>query len=76
MTNYQDILAFLKADQVARAREKEEEKEIRARERQEDMAHILSLIKMGVEKVVKAALQRQKKDWKSSRKSMMSWPIS
>ena len=69
-------MAFLKADQVARAREKEEEKEIRARERQEDMAHILSLIKMGVEKVVKAALQRQNKDWKSRRKSMMSWPIS
>ena len=57
MTNYQDILAFLKADQVARAREKEEEKEIRARERQEDMAHILSFLKMGVEKEVKSAIQ-------------------
>jgi hypothetical protein len=57
MTSNKDILAFLQADQDARAREKEEDKGIRYRERQEDMAHILSLIKMGVEKEVKAALQ-------------------
>ena len=57
MTSNKDILAFLQADQDAKAKEKEVDKEIRARERKEDMEHILSLIKIGVEKEVKAALQ-------------------
>ena len=57
MTSNKDILAFLQADQDAKAKEKEVDKEIRARERKEDMEHILSMIKIGVEKEVKAALQ-------------------
>ena len=37
MTTTEDILAFLKASQEARVKEKEEDKEIRAEERKEDM---------------------------------------
>ena len=48
MTSNQDILAFLQADQVTRAKERENEKGVRAKERQEDMNNILDMIKMGV----------------------------
>ena len=57
MASNLDILSFLKADQDARAKEKEEDAEIRAKERQEDREHILAMIKLGVEKEVRAALQ-------------------
>ena len=57
MTSNLDILSFLKADQDARAREKEEDKETRARERQEDRENIVEMIKIGVQKEVKAALK-------------------
>ena len=57
MTSYQDILAFLQADQEARAKEKDEDKETRARERQEDRENILAMIKTGVQKEVKAAIK-------------------
>ena len=57
MTSNLDILSFLKADQDARAKEKEEDKELRAKEREEDREHILAMIKIGVEKEVKAAIK-------------------
>ena len=57
MTSNLDILTFLKADQDAKAKEKEEDKELRARERKEDMEHILAMIKIGVEKEVRAAIE-------------------
>ena len=57
MTTTEDILAFLRADQDARAKEKEEDKEIRAEERKEDMRVILDMIKQGVKKEVNAAIQ-------------------
>ena len=57
MTSNQDILAFLKADQEDRAREKDVDKETRAKERQEDREHIIELIKVGVQKEVKAAVR-------------------
>ena len=50
MTSNQDILIFLKADQEAKAKEKEEDMETRARERKEDREHILAMIKTGVER--------------------------
>ena len=57
MTSNQDILAFLKAAQDARAKEKDEDKETRARERQEDRENMLEMIKIGVQKEVKAAIK-------------------
>ena len=57
MTTNQDILVILKAAQDTRVKEKEEDKEIRAQERKEDMKMILDMIKQGVEKEVKAAIQ-------------------
>ena len=57
MTSNLDILAFLKADQDARTKEREEEKEIRTRERKEDRTHILAIIQDGILKEVKAAIE-------------------
>ena len=57
MTSNLDIISFLKAVQYARAKEKEEDTELRAKERQEDREHMLAMIKLGVEKEVRAALQ-------------------
>ena len=57
MTSNQDILIFLKADQEAKAKEKEEDMETRARERKEDREHILAMIKTGVEREVRAAIE-------------------
>ena len=57
MTTNLDILAFLKATQDAHAKEKEEDREVRARERQEDMEHILAVIQRGVQKEVRAAIE-------------------
>ena len=50
-----EILAFLKADQEARAKDKEEEKLQRAKERKEDLKHILAMLRMTVEKEVRTA---------------------
>ena len=57
MTSNSDILAFLQAAQDANAKEKEEDKLIRAQERQEDMEHILAMIQRGVQKEVRAAIK-------------------
>ena len=57
MTSNQDILAFLQAAQEAHAKEKNEDKETRARERQEDRDSILEMIKTGVQREVKAAVK-------------------
>ena len=57
MTSNMDILSFLKAEQETRAKEKEEERHLRAEERQEDRKHILEMIKTGVQIEVKAAIQ-------------------
>ena len=57
MTTNQDILSFLKADIDARAKEKEEEKAIRAGERQDDMKQILDLIQQGIKKEVNIAIK-------------------
>ena len=57
MTSNHDILSFLEADQEAKAREKEEEKVIRDRERKEDMEHILAVIQRGIQKEVRAAIE-------------------
>ena len=57
MTSNQDILAFLQAAQEAHAKEKDDDKETRARERQEDRDNILAMIKTGVQKEVKAAVK-------------------
>ena len=56
MTTNLDILAFLQAAQEDRAKEKEEDKVTRAKERKEDMEHILSMIQRGVQKEVRAAI--------------------
>lgn len=50
-----EILAFLKADQEARAKDKEEEKLQRAKERKEDLENLLAMLRMTVEKEVRAA---------------------
>ena len=57
MTTNLDIMSFLKAAQDTHAKEKEEDREIRARERQEDMDHILAVIQRGVQKEVRAAIK-------------------
>ena len=57
MTSNQDILVFLKANQEAHDKEKEEDKKIRSKERQEDRENILKLIKVWVRKEVKAAVE-------------------
>ena len=57
MTTNLDILSFLKADQEEKEKTKKEEKEIRAKERKEDMEHILSMIQNGVQKQVKDAIK-------------------
>ena len=56
-TTISDIMEFLKAEQKTRAREKEEDKLIRAQERKEDMEHILKMIKVGVKAEVETALK-------------------
>ena len=57
MTSNQDILAFLKSNQEKLAREKEDDRRIRASERQEDREKILELIKTGVKNEVKSAIK-------------------
>ena len=57
MATNQDILDFLKNEQEARNREKDEEKEARSKERQEDMAQISDMIRNGVKEEVKNAIQ-------------------
>ena len=57
MISNQDILAFLQADQDARTKEKEEDKKTRAKERQEDRENILEMVKIGVAKAVKVAME-------------------
>ena len=52
-----DILAFLKSDREARAKEKEGEKVARARERDEDMQRMEKMLKNAVKMEVLAALQ-------------------
>ena len=47
----------MKTRQAAHDKEREEDKELRARERQEDMQYILSMIQTGVEKELRAAIQ-------------------
>ena len=48
MTSNLDIISFLKAVQYARAKEKEEDTELRAKKRQEDREHILAMINPGI----------------------------
>ena len=57
MTTIVDILTFLKANKEAHAKEREEDRVLRVKERQEDMDHILSMIQKGVQKEVKQAVQ-------------------
>ena len=57
MTSNQDILAFLKAEQEAQTKAKEDDKVTRARERQEDRENILEMIKIGVQREVKSAMK-------------------
>ena len=56
MATNQDIMAFLKAEKDSRLKEKEEERAIRMKERQEDMEKIKVLIKSGVKEEVNAAV--------------------
>ena len=62
MATNHDILAFLKSEKEARAKEKEEEKAIRVRERQEDIEQIKILIKTGVKEEVNAAVEPLKEE--------------
>ena len=57
MTTNTDILLFLKTDMEKRATEKEEEKEIRAGERKEDMEQIVNLIQKSIQREVDAAIK-------------------
>ena len=57
MTSNCDILAFLEADQEAKAKERDEEKVTRARERKEDMEHLLAVIQRGIQKEVRAVIE-------------------
>ena len=57
MTTNQDILTYLKENQEARAREKEEDKRIRAEERKEDMEVILGMIAKRVKSEVQEAIK-------------------
>ena len=61
MATNQDILAFLMAEKEARAKEKEEVKATRMKERTEDMEQIKHLIKSGVKEEVNAAIEPIKK---------------
>ena len=56
VTTNLDILAFLQAAQKDHAKEKGEDKVTRAKERQEDMEHILSISQRGLQKEVRAAI--------------------
>ena len=62
MATNHDILAFLKSEKEDRAKEKEEEKVIRVRERQEDLEKIKILIKTGVKEEVNAAVEPLKEE--------------
>ena len=64
MATNQDILAFLMAEKEARAKEKEEERATRMKERTEDMEQIKDLIKSGVKEEVNAAIEPIKKELK------------
>ena len=57
MTTTLDIMAFLKADKEARIREHQENKEIRAQERAEDMKNIVLVIKSGVKEEVNSVIK-------------------
>ena len=57
MAYNQDILAFLRSDKEARDKEKVQETEIRARERDQDMAKLAEMIRTGVRDEVKLAIQ-------------------
>ena len=57
MASNQDILAFLRSDKEARDKEKVQETEIRARERDQDMAKLAEMIRTGVRDEVKLAVQ-------------------
>ena len=57
MASNQDILAFLKSEKEAREKEKVQEAEIRAKEREQDMSKIAEMIREGVREEVKAAVQ-------------------
>ena len=57
MTSTQDIMTFLTAEKEARAKEKQEDRAERMKEREEDMGRILEMIKSGVEEEVKAVLK-------------------
>ena len=56
-TSNSDILAYLKATQSDHAKEREEDKKVRSKERQEDMKNILAIIQEGVQKEVRAAVK-------------------
>ena len=57
MTTNLDIKAFLETSQAAHDKERKDDRELRARERQEDMEYILSMIQTGVQKELRAAIQ-------------------
>ena len=57
MTTNQDIMAFLKRDQEAREKEKEEDIIARAIERKEDMKKILEMITIGVKTEINSVLK-------------------
>ena len=57
MTTNQDIMAFLKRDQEAREKEKEEDIIARAIERKEDMKKILEMITIGVKNEINSVLK-------------------
>ena len=57
MASNQDILAFLRSEKEAREKEKVQEAETRAKEREQDMTRIAEMIRVGVRDEVKAAVQ-------------------
>ena len=57
MASNQDILAFLRSEKETREKEKVQEAEIRAKEREQDMSKIAEMIRLGVRDEVKAAVQ-------------------
>ena len=57
MTTNNDILLFLKTDMDKRAKEKEEEKVLRATERKEDMEQIVTLMQKSIQREVDAAIK-------------------
>ena len=57
MTTNSDILSFLKATQEDHAKEKEEAKMVRAKERKEDMDYMISMIQKSIQEKVSAAIK-------------------